>query len=51
MVNWSTVRLPKEMMDEVEKFLKTDKAKKLGFTSKTQFIVACVREYLEHRTK
>jgi len=48
MTEWPTVRLPKEMMDEVESFTKTDYAKKSGFTSKSQIMVAAVRDFLKH---
>lgn len=47
MANWPTVRLPKEMMDEVERFASSEYAKKNGFTSKSQVIVAAVRDFLK----
>jgi len=48
MTDWPTVRLPKEMMDEVESFTKTAYAKKSGFTSKSQVMVSAVRDFLKH---
>ena len=47
MAEWPTVRLPKEMMDEVERFTNTRYAKQNGFTSKSQVIVAAVRDFLK----
>lgn len=47
MAEWTTVRLPKKMMEEVEKFLKTGKARKAGYTSRTQLVVTAVRNLLE----
>ncbi|WP_179371017.1 ribbon-helix-helix domain-containing protein [Nitrosopumilus ureiphilus] len=51
MADWSAVRMPKEMSDEIEKFLNTAKAKRSGYTSKTQFVVSAVRELLEKYSK
>ena len=47
MADWPTVRLPREMMNEVEKFMETKRAKKMGFTNKSQIMVAAVREFLQ----
>ena len=47
MVDWSTVQIPKELLDEVEKFLKTKEAKKKGITSKSQFITRAIDSVLD----
>ena len=47
MADWPTVRLPREMMDRVEKFMETKHAKSMGFTNKSQIIVAAVRNFLQ----
>jgi len=49
-VKWRTVRIPAELLDEVEKFLKDDLARREGYNSKAQFITDAIREYL-HRYK
>jgi len=46
MVEWDTVRIPKSLSEEVEKFLQTDIAKRMGYNSKAQFVIDAVREYL-----
>ena len=46
MVEWRTVRIPKELLEEVERFLKTELARKQGYNSKAQFITDAIREYL-----
>lgn len=46
MVEWRTVRIQKELLEEVERFLETDLAKREGYNSKAQFITDAIREYL-----
>lgn len=46
MVRWDTLRVPHELMEELEKFLKSPVAKKTGFTSKTQATTTATREFL-----
>ena len=45
--NWVTVKIPFDMKKQIEKVLKTKKAKRLGFTSKSQFVVNSIRKELE----
>ena len=42
-----TVRIPKEMAEAVEEFLKTDYAKRMGYLYKIDVITAATRELLE----
>lgn len=42
-----TMRIPKEMAEAVEEFLKTDYAKKMGYLYKVDVITAATRELLE----
>lgn len=51
MAEWPTVRLPKEMMERVESFANSQYAKQNGFTSKSQVIVAAVRDFLTKYSK
>lgn len=46
MVEWDSVRIPKGLSEEIEKFLKTEAARRLGYNSKAQLVVDAVREYL-----
>ena len=43
----ATVRLPKELVDAMEEFLKTDLAKKMGFLYKVDLVTVATREILE----
>jgi len=43
----ATIRIPKEMSDAVEEFLKTDYAKRMGYLYKVDVITAATRELLE----
>jgi len=43
----ATIRIPKEMADAVEEFLKTDYAKRMGYLYKVDVITAATRELLE----
>ena len=47
MTEWETIKLPKEMAQKIEKFIKTNYAKEGGFTSKSQVVVAAVRAFLQ----
>jgi len=42
----ATVRIPKEMVDTIEEFLKTDQARKMGFLHITDIATEAVREFL-----
>jgi len=42
-----TIRIPKEMFEAVEEFLKTDEAKKMGYLYKVDVVTAATRELLE----
>lgn len=42
-----TIRIPKEMNEAVEEFLKTDYAKKMGYLYKVDVVTAATRELLE----
>ena len=42
----ATVRLPREMRNAIEEFLKTETAKKMGFLHITDFVTAAVRDLL-----
>ncbi len=41
-----TVQVPKGIIEAIEEFLKTEKAAKLGYNSKTDLITAAVRNLL-----
>ena len=46
MVEWETIRLPTELAQKVDNFLKTDFAKEFGYTSRSQVVVNSVRDFL-----
>ena len=43
----ATVRLPREMRNAIEEYLKTEDAKRKGFLHITDVVTAAVRELLE----
>ena len=43
----ATIRIPRPMADAVEDFLKTERAKQMGFIYKVDVVTAAVRELLE----
>ena len=43
----TTVKIPRYMIQAVDDFLKTDKAKRLGLDSKSDVVTAAVRDLLE----
>lgn len=47
MTEWDTIKLPKKMAQKIEKFTKTNYAEERGFTSKSQVVVAAVRDFLQ----
>jgi len=47
MTEWDTIKLPKEMAKKIEEYVTTKYAKEKGFTSKSQVVVAAVRQFLE----
>ena len=47
MAQWDTLRVPHELMEELEKFLESAVAKKTGFTSKTQATTTAMREFIQ----
>ncbi len=46
MVEWISTKIPKDLYNEIEKFIQSEKGKEAGFTSKTAFITHTVREIL-----
>ncbi|MEM1589633.1 MAG: hypothetical protein QW175_04380 [Candidatus Bathyarchaeia archaeon] len=43
----ATVRIPRSLLEAVEEFLETEKARKMGFLHITDVTTAAVREFLE----
>jgi len=41
------VRIPKGLLDAIDEFIKTDKAKRLGLDSKSDVVSEAVRELLK----
>lgn len=48
MVDWGTVKLPRDMVRRLSEFVETNYAKNSGFTSKSQVVVFAVREFLRN---
>ena len=46
---WTAIKLPIGLYNEVTRYLSTYDAYKRGFTSKSSYIVHCVRQELELR--
>ncbi len=46
---WTAIKIPRGLFDEVTKFLDSKEAYKAGFTSNSSYIVHCVRTDLERR--
>ena len=51
MTEWDTLRIPHDLMEELEKFLESAVAKKTGFTSRTQVTTTAMREFLQRYSK
>ena len=51
MTEWDTLRVPHDLMEELEKFLESAVAKKTGFTSKTQATTTAMREFIQKYSK
>lgn len=47
MTEWETIKLPKEMANKIEEYTKTKFAEERGYTSKSQVVVAAVRNFLD----
>jgi metal-responsive CopG/Arc/MetJ family transcriptional regulator len=47
--NWDYVSLPKEMMTELDKYLASDEAKRLGIRSRAELLRFIVREFLNQK--
>jgi hypothetical protein len=45
--NWAKISVRKELLERIEKFLKTKEARKLGYTNPTQFVDDVLRARLE----
>lgn len=43
---WAAVRIPKGLLEEIEKYLKTKEAEKRGFTSASGFAEHAIRKEL-----
>ena len=48
MTDYATVRLPKELVDQIDSFLKKQK---LGYTSRAEMVKDALRSFLEKETK
>lgn len=46
-IDWSNVRLRKELVKRIEEYLETPEGKRTGFTNASQFIDGAVRELLK----
>jgi len=52
MPGWITIKIPSDLSEEVESFLRTKQGKSLGYPSKAQFFAESIRESLQkHTTK
>ena len=50
MTGWETVKVPQDLIDHIEKFLKKD-GKELGYTSRSQVVITSIREFLDRYRK
>jgi len=44
--NQKTVRIPRKMLEAIDRFLDTEVAEEMGFDSKSDVVTAAVREFL-----
>jgi len=51
MHSWITIKVPSDLSEEVESFLRTKQGKSLGYPSKTQFFAESIRESLQKHAK
>lgn len=47
MTGWETVKIPEEMLNKIDKFTKSQMAKDLGYTSRSQTVITALRDFLE----
>ena len=47
---WSSISLPSELMDGLDKFLDTNESRKIGLKSRSQIISLLIRKFLEKGT-
>jgi len=45
---WSSISLPSELMDGLDKFLDTKESQKIGLKSRSQIITLLIRKFLNH---
>ncbi|QLH06659.1 ribbon-helix-helix domain-containing protein [Nitrosopumilus ureiphilus] len=45
---WKSIMLPKELIDQLEKFSESNVSRNLGFTNKSQMAAYAVRDFLKH---
>ena len=50
MPSWITIKIPSDLSEEVDSFLRTKRGKALGYPSKTQFFAESIRESLQKHT-
>jgi hypothetical protein len=48
MGEWMTFRLPKELNQELESYVKTNEAKTMGILNKTQLLIKISRDFLQN---
>jgi len=46
MADWQTIKLHKDVISEIDKFLESKYGKMMGFTSRSQFIIHSIRKQL-----
>ncbi|MEM3437241.1 MAG: ribbon-helix-helix domain-containing protein [Nitrososphaerales archaeon] len=46
-VRWNKVNIPQEMLDLIDKYLKTEMAKQRGLTSRSDVAIEAIRKFLE----
>ncbi len=46
MAGWKTIKIPDEMSDKIDKFTESQIAKELGYTSRSQAVIAAIRDFI-----
>ena len=46
MVEWQTVKIPRELIEKIDKFTNSKIAKEVGYTSRSQAVITALRDFL-----
>ena len=47
LAKWQTIPLPKGLVEQIDEFLESEEASKMGFSSRPQLLASLVRDFLD----